>query len=63
MVIAPGSVMNDPNRGPMVRIDSHQAAGVQPPIAATRRNAASANAMIGRVAVRAMITTTKSGSV
>ena len=47
----------------MVRIDSHQAAGVQPPIAATRRSAASANAMIGRVAVSAMITTTNSGSV
>ena len=28
MVIAAGSVMNDPSSGAMVRIDSHHAAGV-----------------------------------
>ena len=40
---------------------THHAAGVPRPALATRRSAPSANAMIGRVAASAMITTTKSG--
>ena len=63
MVIAAGSVMNDPKMGPMIRMVAHQAAGVAPPALATRRSADSANPTIGRVAARAMITNTKSGSV
>jgi hypothetical protein len=55
--------MNDPKMGPMIRMVAHQAAGVAPPALATRRSAASANPTIGRVAARAMITNTKSGSV
>ena len=47
MVIAAGSVMNDPNNGPIVRMVNHQAVGVQLPSLATRRIAASAKAMIG----------------
>ena len=63
MVIAAGSVMNEPSSGPIVRIVIHQAAGVAPPALATFRNAVSANPMIGRVEAKAMITTTNSGSV
>ena len=63
MVIAAGSVMNDPRIGPMIRMLAHQAAGVPRPALATRRRAASAKPTIGRVAASAMMTTTKSGSV
>ena len=63
MVIAPGSVMNDPSIGPMVRIENHHAAGVERPSCAIRRSAFSANDTIGRVAARPMMTTTNSGSV
>ena len=45
----------------MVRIASHHAAGVPPPRRATRRIAASAKVMIGRVEASAMMTTTNSG--
>jgi hypothetical protein len=63
MVIAAGSVMNDPSSGPMTRMDHHQAAGVLPPSAASRPSPASANPIIGRVDVSAMMTTTNSASV
>src|SRR5690349_13468487 len=63
IVIAAGSVMNDPSSGPIVRIATHQAAGVAPPMDATLRSAASAKPTIGRVEASAMITTTNSGSV
>ena len=49
MVMAAGSVMNDPSSGPIVRIVSHHAAGVRPPSPATLRSARSASPMIGRV--------------
>jgi hypothetical protein len=63
MVIAAGSVMNEPSTGPMVRIASHHAAGVARPIPATRRSADSASPTTGAVDARAMMTTTKMGSV
>ena len=37
MVIAAGSVMNEPSTGAMISVASHQAPGVPRPIAATRR--------------------------
>ena len=49
--------------GPSTRMESHQAAGLPPPRAATLPSAASATTMTGRVEARAMITTTKIGSV
>jgi hypothetical protein len=63
MVMAPGSVMNEPSSGVRVRITSHQAAGVPPPRLASRRTIDSAKLTIGRVEASAMITTTNSGSV
>jgi len=63
MVIAAGSVTNEPSSGPTMRIVTHQAAGVAPAIAAMRRSAASANPITGRVDASAMITTTNNGSV
>ena len=62
VLIPAGSVINDPSRGPTMRMASHQAAGVAPPRFASRRIAPSANVMIGRVDASAMITTTNSGS-
>ena len=47
----------------MVRMVSHQAAGVARPRPATRRSAASASPTTGVVEASAMITTTKIGSV
>jgi hypothetical protein len=63
MVIAAGSVMNDPSSGPSMRMASHHAPGVPPPRLATRRSADSARPTIGRLAASAITTTTKSGSV
>ena len=63
MVIAAGSVMKEPSRGPIVSVANHQAAGVLPPSAATLPIARSARTMIGRVEASAMMTTTNSGSV
>ena len=63
MVIAPGSVMNEPRSGPTVRMLNHHAAGEPPPRRAMRRSAPSASSTIGRVDASAMITNTKSGSV
>ena len=63
IVMAAGSVMNDPSRGPTMRIDSHHAPGVEPPMRAIRRMPLSARLMIGRVEASAMMTTTNSGSV
>ena len=61
--MAAGSVMKEPMSGPSPRMESHQAAGLPPPRAATLPSAASATAMTGRVEARAMITTTKTASV
>ena len=47
----------------MVRMVSHQAAGVSRPSLATRLSPDSASTTTGRVAASAMITTTKIGSV
>ena len=63
MVMAAGSVTKEPRSGPTVRMASHQAAGVPWPRLATDRRAASATISTGRVAARAMITTTNKGSV
>ena len=63
IVIAAGSVMNDPSSGPTVRMVNHQAAGVQPPRFAIRFSADSAKTTIGRVDASAMITTTNIASV
>ena len=63
MVIAAGSVINDPSSGPIVRIVIHHAAGVPRPRLATRLSTASASSMIGRVDASAMMTTTNRGSV
>ncbi len=61
--MAAGSVMNDPSNGPTVRMVTHHAAGVAPPVAAMRPSADSAKLMTGLVAASAMMTTTNSGSV
>ena len=63
MVMAAGSVMREPMRGPTVSRASHQAAGAPPPRPATRRSAASARPSTGRVEARLMITTTNKASV
>ncbi len=63
MVIAAGSVMNDPSRGPMVRIVSHQAVSEPPNSRATRLMAASLSFRIGRVEASTMMTTTNIASV
>ena len=63
MVMAAGSVMNEPSSGATVRITNHHAAGVPPPRLASARSHDSASVMIGRVEASAMITTTNSGSV
>jgi ribosome-associated protein YbcJ (S4-like RNA binding protein) len=47
IVIAAGSVINEPRRGPIVRIANHQAAGDPPPNRANRSSAPSANWRIG----------------
>ena len=63
IVMAAGSVMNDPITGPIVRIVTHHAAGVPPPAFAMRRRPASAKPITGRVDASAMMTTTNMGSV
>jgi hypothetical protein len=63
MVMAPGSVINEPRIGAMMRMVSHQAAGVFFPRAATQLMQDSAKRNTGRVEAMAMITKTKSGSV
>ena len=63
MVMAAGSVMNEPSKGPIVRIANHHAAGVAPPKSANFFKDPSANWRIGRELAIAMITTTKIGSV
>lgn len=63
MVMAAGSVMNDPSRGVTVRTESHQAAGPPPITAAILPTIISAKRMTGLVAEMAMMMTTKSGSV
>ena len=63
MVMAAGSVMNDPSSGARTRIVTHHAAGPPPPAAATGRSAPSASSTIGRVDASAITTTTKSASV
>jgi mRNA-degrading endonuclease toxin of MazEF toxin-antitoxin module len=61
--MAAGSVMNEPKRGAIVRIDIHHAAGVLPPRPATARSARAASVTTGRVDASAMMTTTNKGSV
>ena len=63
MVMAAGSVMNEPSSGPTVRIVSHQALKEPPNRPATRPISASESLRIGRVAASVMITTTNIGSV
>ena len=63
IVIAAGSVIKDPNSGPIVNIDNHHAAGVLFPNTATLLRADSAKDITGLEAAIAIITTTKIGSV
>src|SRR4029453_3992510 len=49
MIIAAGSVMNDPRIGAIVKTASHQASGVRPPSAAARAITLSANSSPGGV--------------
>ena len=63
MVIAPGSVMNEPRRGATIRMLIHHAAGELPPRRAMRCSVPSASSTIGRVDASAMITITNKGSV
>ena len=63
MVMAAGSVINDPRMGVMVRAANHQAAGVPPKSFATLSTIDSAKRTTGRVAAMAMIMTTNMGSV
>lgn len=63
MVMAAGSVMNDPSSGVMVRTESHHAAAPPPMRPATLPTIISAKRMTGRVAEMAMMMTTKRGSV
>ena len=62
MVMAAGSVIKEPSRGPRVRIESHHAPGVEPPRTASFANQFSVSCRIGRELAIAMITTTKTGS-
>ena len=62
MVIAAGSVMNEPRIGVTVSSVNHQAAGVDPPRRAIARKSLSASARTGREAAIVMITTTKTAS-
>ena len=62
MVIAAGSVIKDPRRGPMVRMESHHANGVFPPNAANRERQLSAKRRMGLELAMAMMTKTKIGS-
>ena len=48
MIIAAGSVMNEPRRGPIVRVESHHASGVPFPSRANAPRSVSARARTGR---------------
>ena len=61
MVIAAGSVMNEPRSGPTVSIENHHATGVLPPAAANKERQVSAKRRIGLELAMAMITKTKIG--
>ena len=63
IVIAAGSVMNEPRIGPRVRMVSHQAASIPPNRLATFHISSSAAFSMGRVAARIMMTPTNMGSV
>ena len=63
IVMAAGSVMNEPRMGPMVKMVTHHAAGLAPPTFANRRRLDSAKPSTGRVEASAMITTTNRASV
>ena len=63
MVIAAGSVMNEPNKGAIVSIETHHAAGLWPPKPAARPSSCSANFTTGLVEAMAIITTTNIGSI
>src|SRR6516162_7921405 len=62
IVIAAGSVIKEPSSGPMVKIESHHAAVVEPPKAAALASKVSAKRRMGRELAIAMIATTKTGS-
>ena len=63
MVIAAGSVMKEPKIGAKVKIDSHHAPGEFLPIAENLPKICLANCITGRVAAKAIMTTTNIGSV
>ena len=62
MVMAAGSVINEPNNGPAVRRVNHQAVSVPPSKLATLHMMDSVSFKIGRVEARVIITTTNSAS-
>ena len=55
--------MNEPNIGAKVKIDNHHAPGELLPIAANLPKICLANCITGRVAAKAIMTTTNIGSV
>ncbi len=63
MVIAAGSVINEPSSGPTVRIVNQNAASVPPKRPATFHIMDSASFRIGLVEASVMITTTNAASV
>ena len=63
IVIAPGSVINEPSKGPKIKIVSQVEAMVSPPNEANRWMARSASRVTGRVEARAIMIVTKIGSV
>ena len=63
MVIAAGSVINDPRTGLTVSKVNHQAELPPPPKRAVHPRTRSANSKIGRVEAIVIMTTTKTASV
>ena len=60
--MAAGSVIKEPNNGPIVRMVNHQAVRLPPSRLAIFLTMDSANFKIGRVDANVMITTTNSAS-
>ena len=60
--MAAGSVMKEPRRGAIIKIENHQAAGECPPIPANIPRSFSENLTTGLEDAMAMITTTNIGS-
>ena len=63
IVMAAGSVMKEPSRGAIIRIENHQAAGEPPPSPANIPSNFSENFTTGLEEAMAMITTTNNGSI